>query len=67
MGTISRPGSKLTTYRRTRREAVCFPFNKQDFEHIGLHLLHAQVKHIDPHGTMYPYKMEGRFLMTGYW
>ena len=29
-------------------EKQLFPFTKQDFEHIGLHLLHAQVKHIDP-------------------
>ena len=49
MGTILGPG---IAYYLTGElgEKQWFPFNKQDFEHIGLHLLHAQVKHIDPHG-----------------
>jgi nitrite reductase (NADH) large subunit len=47
-GYYSRPG---LAYYLTGEigEKQLFPFNKQDFEHIGLHLLHAQVKHLDPH------------------
>ena len=50
-GYYSRPG--LAYYLTGELgEKQLFPFNKQDFEHIGLHLLHAQVKHIDPHGHL---------------
>ena len=46
-GYYSRPG--LAYYLTGELgEAQLFPFSKQDFEHIGLRLLHAQVKHINP-------------------
>jgi len=46
-GYYSRPGLAYYLTGEIVEEQL-FPFSKQDFEHIGLHLLNAQVKHIYP-------------------
>jgi NAD(P)H-nitrite reductase large subunit len=46
-GYYSRPGLAFYLTGEISEEQL-FPFGKQDFEHIGLHLLNAQVKHIYP-------------------
>ena len=46
-GYYSRPGLAYYLTGELVEEQL-FPFSKQDFEHIGLHLLNAQVKHIYP-------------------
>ena len=46
-GYYSRPGLAYYLTGEIVEEQL-FPFGKQDFEHIGLHLLNAQVKHIYP-------------------